>query len=101
MHKKTIITVLLLVLAMAFAATAAGQESLYDVWKSVEGQRGTLKNEEGTPVYTVEEGGTMVIVRVGRDYVEFARHTTAKGERRTHRTVPMEKLILRRSKLAP
>jgi hypothetical protein len=101
MQKKSVYA-MLLVLTMAFAATAAAQEdSLYSVWKAAEGERGSLKNEEGTPVFTVEAEGAMVIVHVGRDYVEFARYTKQKGERRTHRTVPMSRLVLRRSKLAP
>lgn len=101
MHKKFIYAVLL-VLTMAFAATAAAQEdSLYSVWKAAEGERGTFKNEEGTPVFTVDAAGPMTIAHVGRDYVEFARYTKQKGERRTHRFVPMSRVILRRSKLAP
>jgi hypothetical protein len=101
MHRK-ITYAMLLVLAMAFAATAAAQDdTLYTVWKAAEGERGTFKNEEGTPVFTVEAEGPMMIAHVGRDYVEFARYTKQKGERRTHRTVPMSRLILRRSKLAP
>ncbi|HYK02188.1 MAG TPA: hypothetical protein VE974_10560 [Thermoanaerobaculia bacterium] len=100
MHKKSIYA-MLLVLTMAFAATAAAQEDLYSVWKAAEGERGTLKNEEGTPVFTIEAEGPMLIIKVGRDYVEFARYTKQKGERRTHRTVPMERLVLRRSRLTP
>ncbi|MEA2463152.1 MAG: hypothetical protein QOJ98_899 [Acidobacteriota bacterium] len=93
---------MLLVLAMAFAAAAAAQEdSLYSVWKAAEGERGTFKNEEGTPVFTIDTEGPMMIAHVGRDYVELARFTKQKGERRTHRTVPMSRMILRRSKLAP
>lgn len=101
MHKKPVYAVLL-VLAMAFAATAAAQEqNLYDAWKAAEGQRGTLKQEEGGYVYSLEEQGAMVIVYVGRDYVDFAHYTRAKGERRTHRLIPISRLVMRRSRLAP
>jgi hypothetical protein len=94
--------VLLLVLTMAFAVAAAAQEdSLYSVWKAAEGERGALKNEEGAHVFTLDAEGTMVILHVGRDYVEIARYTKVKGERRTHRFVPMAHLVLRRSKLVP
>jgi hypothetical protein len=101
MHRKSVYAVLL-VLAMAFAATAAAQEqTLYDAWKAAEGQRGTLKQEEGGYVYSIDDEGTMVIAYVGRDYVDFARYTKAKGERLTHRLIPISRLVLRRSRLSP
>lgn len=89
-----------LALAMTFAAAAAGQEDSYaSVWKSVEGKRGTLKQEHGENVFTLDDAGGMVIVHVGRDYAEFARFTREKGERRTHRFIPLSRLVLRQSRL--
>ena len=99
--RKKVGFVLLLVLAMAFAATAAAQEdSLYSVWKAAEGERGALKNEEGAHVFTLDAEGPMVILHVGRDYVELALFKK-KGERRTHRFVPLSQMVLRQSKLVP
>jgi hypothetical protein len=101
MHRKYTYAVLLM-MAMAFAASAAAQDdSLYGVWKAAEGERGTFKSEEGTPVFTIDAEGPMQILHVGRDYVELVRYSKLKGERRTHRFVPLSQMVLRRSKLVP
>ena len=103
MHKKAMY-LMLVVLALTLAAAAFAQEAtLYDAWKGSEGKRGTLKHQDGECeyVFTLEEYGEQVIVYVGRDYVEFALYTKEKGERRTHRLVPMSRLALRRSRLSP
>ena len=102
MHKKALY-LMLVVLALTLAAAASAQEeTLYDAWKGSEGKRGTLKHQDGECeyIFTLEENGEQMISRVGRDYVEFARFTKEKGERRTHRIVPMSRVVLRRSRLS-
>ncbi|HYC90768.1 MAG TPA: hypothetical protein VEO54_16240 [Thermoanaerobaculia bacterium] len=102
MHKKALYS-LLVALALTLAATASGQEeTFYESWKASEGKRGTLKHQDGDCeyIFTLDDAGEQMIARVGRDYVEFARFTREKGERRTHRLVPMSRLVMRRSRLS-
>ena len=102
MHKKALY-LMLVALALTLAAPAFSQEeTLYDAWKAAEGKRGTLKHQDGQCeyVFTLEDNGEQMIFRVGRDYVEFARFTREKGERRTHRLVHLSRVALRRSRLS-
>ncbi|HEX2832581.1 MAG TPA: hypothetical protein VHW00_06180 [Thermoanaerobaculia bacterium] len=106
MQKKSLYA-MVVILALTFAATLSAQQppvaepTMADVWKHAVGKRGTIQHTDGSCeyVYTVEDKGEMVIVFVGQDYVDFARFTTEKGERLTHRLIPMSKLVMRRSRL--
>jgi hypothetical protein len=98
--RKTIQLALFTIVFLALAPAATAQEdSYYDAWRSVSGQRGTLKEEHGAVVFTVDAQGPIMVAHVGRDYVDFARFTRTKGERRTHRLVPLTRLVLRRSRV--
>lgn len=101
MQKKSLYA-MVVILALTFAATLSAQEQTFaEAWKNAVGKRGTIQHTDGSSeyVYTIEDKGEMVIVFVGQDYVDFARFTTEKGERRTHRLIPMSKLVMRRSRL--